>query len=235
MPEAVIVSAARSPIGRANKGSLKDFRPDDLAAQIIQAALDKIPALDPHDRRRPLPRLRPARRRVGLQHGPRRQRPQRHGRGARRHRHPLLLLLGADHPDGVPRDQGRRGRRVHLRRRRDRLPVPQGHLRPHPRHPEPAVRRRHRPHRQAGRGRPGLARPPRGRRPARRLHRDGPDRREPRAAARPRPQGARRVRRPLARTSPRRRSPTASGRARSPRSPLPTAPSSPRTTAPAPA
>ena len=32
MPEAVIVSAARSPIGRANKGSLKDFRPDDLAA-----------------------------------------------------------------------------------------------------------------------------------------------------------------------------------------------------------
>src|SRR4029079_5705417 len=46
MPEAVIVSVARSPIGRANKGSLKDFRPDDLAAQIIRAALDKIPALD---------------------------------------------------------------------------------------------------------------------------------------------------------------------------------------------
>ncbi|CAM3387048.1 acetyl-CoA C-acetyltransferase [Nocardioides dubius] len=48
MPEAVIVSAARSPIGRANKGSLKDFRPDDLAATIIKAALDKIPALDPN-------------------------------------------------------------------------------------------------------------------------------------------------------------------------------------------
>jgi acetyl-CoA C-acetyltransferase len=46
MPEAVIVSVARSPIGRANKGSLKDFRPDDLAAQVIRAALDKIPALD---------------------------------------------------------------------------------------------------------------------------------------------------------------------------------------------
>ena len=46
MPEAVIVSVARSPIGRANKGSLKDFRPDDLVAQIIRAALDKIPALD---------------------------------------------------------------------------------------------------------------------------------------------------------------------------------------------
>ncbi|MFC7500986.1 acetyl-CoA C-acetyltransferase [Nocardioides sp. CPCC 206347] len=49
MPEAVIVSAARTPIGRANKGSLKDFRPDDLTALIAQAALDKIPALNPND------------------------------------------------------------------------------------------------------------------------------------------------------------------------------------------
>jgi acetyl-CoA C-acetyltransferase len=47
MPEAVIVSAARSPIGRAGKGSLKDVRPDDLAAQMIRAALDKVPQLDP--------------------------------------------------------------------------------------------------------------------------------------------------------------------------------------------
>jgi len=47
VPEAVIVSAARTPIGRANKGSLKDFRPDDLSALIIQAALDKVPELDP--------------------------------------------------------------------------------------------------------------------------------------------------------------------------------------------
>ncbi|MFG1809185.1 acetyl-CoA C-acetyltransferase [Streptomyces sp. NPDC049040] len=49
MPEAVIVSAARSPIGRAFKGSLKDLRPDDLAATIIRTALDKVPQLDPHD------------------------------------------------------------------------------------------------------------------------------------------------------------------------------------------
>ena len=49
MPEAVIVSTARSPIGRAYKGSLKDLRPDDLAATMVQAALDKIPQLDPHD------------------------------------------------------------------------------------------------------------------------------------------------------------------------------------------
>jgi acetyl-CoA C-acetyltransferase len=47
MPEAVIVSAARSPIGRAHKGSLKELRPDDLAAFIVRAALDKVPGLDP--------------------------------------------------------------------------------------------------------------------------------------------------------------------------------------------
>ncbi|MFK0143373.1 acetyl-CoA C-acetyltransferase [Streptomyces murinus] len=49
MPEAVIVSTARSPIGRAGKGSLKDLRADDLAATIIQAALAKVPELDPTD------------------------------------------------------------------------------------------------------------------------------------------------------------------------------------------
>ncbi|MFP8885926.1 MULTISPECIES: acetyl-CoA C-acetyltransferase [Streptomyces] len=47
MPEAVIVSAARSPIGRAFKGSLKDVRPDDLTAGIVKTALDKVPQLDP--------------------------------------------------------------------------------------------------------------------------------------------------------------------------------------------
>ena len=47
MPEAVIVATARSPIGRAAKGSMTGFRPDDLAATIVQAALDKVPALDP--------------------------------------------------------------------------------------------------------------------------------------------------------------------------------------------
>ena len=47
MPEAVIVATARSPIGRARKGSLKDLRPDDLVGQMIQAALDQVPQLDP--------------------------------------------------------------------------------------------------------------------------------------------------------------------------------------------
>jgi len=47
MPEAVIVATARSPIGRAGKGSLRDLRADDLAATVIRAALDKVPQLDP--------------------------------------------------------------------------------------------------------------------------------------------------------------------------------------------
>ncbi len=49
MPDAVIVAAVRSPIGRAFKGSLVSIRPDDLGAQIIRAALDRVPALDPGD------------------------------------------------------------------------------------------------------------------------------------------------------------------------------------------
>jgi acetyl-CoA C-acetyltransferase len=49
MPEAVIVATARSPIGRAFKGSLTQVRPDDLATTIVRAALDKVPSLDPRD------------------------------------------------------------------------------------------------------------------------------------------------------------------------------------------
>ncbi|CDP89686.1 MULTISPECIES: acetyl-CoA C-acetyltransferase [Mycolicibacterium] len=49
MPEAVIVATARSPIGRAGKGSLVTMRPDDLAAQMVKAVLDKVPALDPRE------------------------------------------------------------------------------------------------------------------------------------------------------------------------------------------
>ncbi|MBA2716603.1 MAG: acetyl-CoA C-acetyltransferase [Propionibacteriales bacterium] len=49
MPEAVIVATARSPIGRAGKGSLKELRPDDLAASMVAAALAKVPELDAAD------------------------------------------------------------------------------------------------------------------------------------------------------------------------------------------
>ncbi len=47
MTEAVIVATARSPIGRAQKGSLIDVRPDDLSATIVKAVLTKVPQLDP--------------------------------------------------------------------------------------------------------------------------------------------------------------------------------------------
>jgi acetyl-CoA C-acetyltransferase len=49
VPEAVVVAATRSPIGRAFKGSLRELRPDDLAATIVRAALDQVPQLDAHD------------------------------------------------------------------------------------------------------------------------------------------------------------------------------------------
>jgi acetyl-CoA C-acetyltransferase len=49
MSEAVIVSTARTPIGRAFKGSLASARPDDLAAFAVQTALDKVPGLDPRE------------------------------------------------------------------------------------------------------------------------------------------------------------------------------------------
>src|SRR5690242_15303436 len=46
MPEAVIVSAVRTPIGRANKGVLRNVRADDLAALAVKAAVDRVPQLD---------------------------------------------------------------------------------------------------------------------------------------------------------------------------------------------
>ena len=49
MPEAVIVSAVRTPVGRAYKGSLRATRPDDLAALVIKEALARVPALDPQE------------------------------------------------------------------------------------------------------------------------------------------------------------------------------------------
>ena len=49
MPEAVVVAAARSPIGRAFKGSLVDLRPDDLAVQVVRAAMEQVPAVGPDD------------------------------------------------------------------------------------------------------------------------------------------------------------------------------------------
>ena len=47
MPEAVIVATGRTPIGRANKGSLVDCRPDDLAALVVRRSWPRCPQLDP--------------------------------------------------------------------------------------------------------------------------------------------------------------------------------------------
>ena len=109
MTEAVIVSVARSPIGRAFKGSLREMRPDDLATQMVRAALAKVPALDPTDitdlmlgcglpggeSGNNLGRV------VAVQLG--------HGSPSGHHDHPLLLVVLADHAHGAARDQGRRG------------------------------------------------------------------------------------------------------------------------------
>jgi acetyl-CoA C-acetyltransferase len=46
MPEPVVVACGRSPIGRAFKGSLTGWRPDDLAAFVVEGVLDRVPALD---------------------------------------------------------------------------------------------------------------------------------------------------------------------------------------------
>ena len=129
MPEAVIVSTARSPIGRAVKGSLASMRPDDLAAQMVRAALDKVPALDPHD----IDDLIMGCGQPGGEAGFNIGRAVAVAAGLRlpagHHGQPLLLVVAADHPDGVPRDQGRRGRRVHLCRRGDGVAVRQGQRR----------------------------------------------------------------------------------------------------------
>src|SRR5208282_5449117 len=49
MREVVIVSAVRTPVGKAYKGTLRATRPDDLAAVAIKGALERVPQLDPKE------------------------------------------------------------------------------------------------------------------------------------------------------------------------------------------
>ena len=49
MPEAVIVATGRTPIGRANKGSLVECRPDDLSALVLRSVLEQVPQLNPSE------------------------------------------------------------------------------------------------------------------------------------------------------------------------------------------
>jgi acetyl-CoA acetyltransferase len=102
MPEAVIVAAARSPIGRAFKGSLATIRPDDLAVQLVRAALDQVPELDPTD----VDDLMLGCGLPGGEHGSRRRGPARVRHDARHHDHAVLLVVAPDHADGPARDQG---------------------------------------------------------------------------------------------------------------------------------
>ena len=125
MPDAVIVDAVRTPIGRAAKGSLKDVRADDLAAVPLAALVERNPEVDfaaDHDILMgcgfPMGEQgynvgRNAQLLAGIDH---------HVPGG--HRQPLLLVLAADAADGVPRDRGRRGRPVRRGRHRGRLALP---------------------------------------------------------------------------------------------------------------
>ena len=226
MPEAVIVATARSPIGRAFKGSLVSIRPDDLTCQLISAALAKVPQLEPGRHRRPDAGLRAARWRAGLQHGPGGRRHARLRQPPRHHDHPVLLVVAADHPDGLPRHQGGRGRRVHLGRRGVRQPV-------RPRAAATAGRTRTTRCSPTRRQRSGAARRGRARRSGTTRARTAPSRTSTSRWARPRrtwpscagsPGPSRTSSASGRRTWPRRRWPTGSGSARSPRSRCPTAP-----------
>ena len=150
MPEAVIVATGRTPIGRANKGSLVTCRPDDLAALVVKEVLAKVPAARPRrwSRTSCMGCGQPGGR-GRLQRGPGGRPPGRAGR-ARGDRQPLLLLVAADHPHGRPRHQGGRGRRLRGRRGGDGEPLPVRRIGHRP--PQPAVRRRRGPHHGAGPG-----------------------------------------------------------------------------------
>ena len=239
MPEAVIVSTARTP-DRPRLQGLAQGRPP------------RRPGRRGHQRRAGQgPGARPGRlvddlylglrRAVGRarhQHGPRRRRAGRAGPPARRHGQPVLLLV-ACRPPGWPSTRSRPARATSSSR-----PASSASRRyidfagaggVHGRLAEPAVRRGRRPAaRGTRRDNDDLDRPARGRPAARRLPRDGPDRRERRHACAASPASARTSGASRARTAPRRPSPTASSPARSPRSPRRTAPSSAPTTARAP-
>ena len=172
MPEAVIVDAIRTPIGRAVKGRSRTSARTTSPPSRSRRSWSATPASTSP---RPIDIMMGCGFQVGEQGynvgrnaallaGHRPSRPRHHGQ-------PLLRLVAADDPHGLPRDQGRRGRPVHRRRRRGRLA-------------RPRRTRRSSPHPQARRLR-GLA--------VRRLHPDGHDGRERRRALQGQPRGAGRV------------------------------------------
>ena len=104
MPEAVIVAAARTPIGRARKGSLVDVRPDDLAAFAIRSAVDQVPELDTSEIVDVMVGCGFPQERQGMNLGPPRRPARRPAAlGGGHHRQPLLRLQPPDDPHGLPR------------------------------------------------------------------------------------------------------------------------------------
>ena len=190
MPEAVIVATARTP-DRPGVQGLAEGRPARRpgARRSSRAALDKVPEPRPGGHRRPLPRLRRAVGRARHRTWPASSpccSAYDHLPGATVNR--FCASSRADHPDGLPRDQGRRGRRLRLGRGRVRLAL-QGLRRRRP----GAASDWHNPLFADGPGAHARRRrasnetwhdPRAGRPAARRLHRHGPDRRERRHAAR---------------------------------------------------
>ena len=174
------------PIGRAIKGSLVTMRPDDWprdrsragAGAGARARADEIEDSCSAARRPRTSRAATSARVVavllGLDTVPGHD------------REPLLRLEPADDPDGVPRDPGRRGRRVHLRpasRPSRRFATRAQRLACRTRRTRVRRRRGRAPRSAARAATEPVARPARGRSDPRRLHRDGPDRRERRAAS----------------------------------------------------
>ncbi len=122
MPEAVIVDAIRTPIGRAGKGSLKTVRADELAAIPIRTLIERNPERRLRADHRRADGRRVGSRGAGLQRRAQRGAARRAGPPrSRLHRQPLLRLVADDDPDGVARDPRRRGRPVHRRRGRGRV------------------------------------------------------------------------------------------------------------------
>ena len=142
MPEAVIVDAVRTPIGRAIKGSLRDVRADDLAAVPLRALVERNPGVN-------------FRETTDIMMGcgfPDGEQGYNIGRNAvllvgyrsscpGGHRQSVLRVLAADDPDGVSRDQGRRGGAVHrggggmrVARRGEDVSVDESAYRRHERH-----------------------------------------------------------------------------------------------------
>ena len=119
MPEAVIVDAVRTPIGRAFKGSLAQLRPDEMGAFVVDALLERNPERRSRARRGGLLRRRPAAGAAGLQPRADHRAAVREA-SARHQRHDGVALLRVDarvDPPGGQRDRGGPGRRLHRRRR----------------------------------------------------------------------------------------------------------------------